>query len=335
MRSALLPLAFLVGTACAQPLPAPGGPAGYAPTPSHAVRHVDGLAVDSGRVYGARPIPYRVYYPEGVDGPLPVVVWSHGGAPGKRDPATSGPVWGRVLAGAGYASVHPAHGPLTRAEREAQCAAIGVTACETFKFNDWQRPHDLTFLLDHLAALDPAAAPWAARLDFARLGVVGHSAGSGATATLAGAVRQWEGATLRHADDRPLAFVLLSPQGRGDAGFSDGSWDGITRPVLFASGSEDGATPEARLDPFRGVSSDVAVHYWVDHPGAQHTLFELKEQACLRATRDRAACRALAEPMADAVVGFLDAHVRGDARARAWLDALDPPPASAATILRR
>jgi predicted dienelactone hydrolase len=91
------------------------------------------------------------------------------------------------------------------------------------------------------ACLDALAAGLLApgQADTARTAVAGHSFGAFTTLLVAGARLDAEGLELTMADDRPRAFLALSPPGLGERGLHPGSLSQIARPVLLAFGSTD------------------------------------------------------------------------------------------------
>src|SRR5262245_56227095 len=58
-----------------------------------------------------RTISFAIRTPNGLAGPLPVVIWSHGGYEGSINPLTALSEWGELTARAGYISVGIAHTP--------------------------------------------------------------------------------------------------------------------------------------------------------------------------------------------------------------------------------
>jgi len=58
-----------------------------------------------------RTISFAIRTPNGLAGPLPVVIWSHGGLDGNINPLAALSEWGELTARAGYISVGIAHAP--------------------------------------------------------------------------------------------------------------------------------------------------------------------------------------------------------------------------------
>jgi alpha-beta hydrolase superfamily lysophospholipase len=81
--------------------------------------------------------------------------------------------------------------------------------------------------------------------------LAGHSMGAMTTMLEAGARASFG----RYGSNRFDAYVAISPQGVG-TGFSQGSWLGVTRPVLMITGTQDQAAegnPLTRLAAFEGL----------------------------------------------------------------------------------
>src|SRR5262245_50577 len=80
-----------------------------------------------------RSIEAAIRIPTGAPIPMPVVIWSHGGAEGKTDPLNSMVEWSETTAGAGYLTISIAHTPRTDQERLQLCQSIGINdpgSCE-------------------------------------------------------------------------------------------------------------------------------------------------------------------------------------------------------------
>src|SRR5262245_32771071 len=84
-----------------------------------------------------RTISFAVRMPAGLAGPLPVVIWSHGGAQGNVNPVTALSEWGELTARAGYISVGIAHAPRSGFALKLLCSALGISDCTTFNYLNW------------------------------------------------------------------------------------------------------------------------------------------------------------------------------------------------------
>ena len=125
---------------------------------------------------------------------------------------------------AGYLTVTIAHQPRDLASRYALCAAPPLTmdnaTCDLFKHLHWDRPHDISAVINELEHLN-TAGEFRGQIDLLRIAVGGHSAGSSGALSVAGALRDFSGTVLDMRDGRPVAFLALSPQGPGGEGFFD------------------------------------------------------------------------------------------------------------------
>jgi predicted dienelactone hydrolase len=265
----------------------------------------------------------------------PVVLFSHG-AGGSREGVDA---LGRVWAAHGYVVVAPTHADSIVARRRA---GESPTLRDTLQgVNDLaalrERALDLRFLLDSLARLEETLPALRGRLDRKAVGVAGHSMGA-LTAVLLGGARAAGGGDL--SDPRPLAFVLLSPQGEGPL-LGRGAWDGLKRPTLFMTGSQDrgldGQPPEWRRQGFDACPAGDKHLVFLE--GATHLSFtgrlvgESFERAAGRLTRrlgaggaaprlDADEQRAIWDAIGRTTIAFWDAYLRRTASGQAALAAL-------------
>lgn len=123
-------------------------------------------------------------------------------------------------------------------------------------FQDWpNRPLDVSFVLDSLQNLDGTVQGLKGKMDTTTIGVGGHSFGAHTSQLLGGTKA---GGTNKFEDKRPLAFLLISPQGRedgiGGALLDDDSWSSFTRPMMVITGTNDTGRGEQsyewRKDPY-------------------------------------------------------------------------------------
>jgi len=272
--------------------------------------------LDAGRIgQPGRAIPLAVRWSSLAPVPMPVVVLSHGGAEGKTNPRPAMEEWAEVLAGHGYMSVSIAHTPRSDIERIVLTMNLRGTLpqCAEFKHLGYDRPLDFARVIDELAT-HPADPPWSGQADTTRLGYMGHSAGAGSVMMVAGAGREYmPGLGLSFAaHPLPRAFVAMSPQGAGEDGFRSDSWDGVARPVLMCTGASDGDFPHERRDPYEYMHPGDKHLLWIDHPGAEHTVFAGETDACVQTTGDPTLCDSMQDWLASAVLAFFDAHLRED-----------------------
>ena len=296
---------------------------------------VDGLTYTD--VTGAtRNVNVAVYRPTGAPTPMPVVLLSHGGADGKTNPLQSMEHWAPVFAAAGYLAVAIAHEGRDDASYEALCAALEVSTANPCGLKiGWDRPHDVDRVLTWLAE-QAVTPPLAGQIDLDRIAHVGHSAGAGAAMMSVGATRNYvcglpfgfesDTQDCQVADLVSLAkpeidvAVALSPQGPGSDGFMEESYATVTRPMLMATGANDGdeGEPASRVALWPLLAAGDKHKVYIDDPGAKHTLFEGDTQACVPLASENK-CAAMRDSVFSAALAFVDAHLRASAAAAAWL----------------
>jgi predicted dienelactone hydrolase len=240
-----------------------------------------------------RDVPVRIYVPHGAPAPFPVVVFSHGIGE-DRDSY----VWlGRELASHGYASIHVTHAGTDRAMLKSGYWNLYRA---TKKKENWvNRPLDMKFVLDQLAS-------WR-EFDMTRVAAAGHSAGAFTALALAGLRPDQSHGEL--ADARVKVAIAMSMPKLGDA-TPPSAYETIKIPVLHMTGTCDGSLiyrtkPRDRRIPF--TSTPATNQYLVTFEGVNHDVFSNVDDPHHRA-------------IADTTIAFLDAWLRNDNAARAWLD---------------
>jgi pimeloyl-ACP methyl ester carboxylesterase len=102
------------------------------------------------------------------------------------------------------------------------------------------------------------------RLDMSSPVIAGHSYGAYTAALLSGTRALSKGGNLLDVTDRRFAAtILLSPQGRGVMGLTDGAWDSMTAPALMVTGHGD-------QDGSGQVADVKAESYALSPPGNKH-----------------------------------------------------------------
>ena len=116
---------------------------------------------------------------------------------------------------------------------------------------------------------------------------------------------------------KPRAFVALSLAGKGDTGWDDESYGDVERPILLVTGTADTKDKEPGKDALARAAvyddlknADPRYRLFVDSPVATHGFFGFGKNSDMR----------MRPVVQAAVVSFLDAHLRGDADARAYLE---------------
>jgi hypothetical protein len=315
----------------------------YAPPASYTVDRTSIVVTYTDIAGLQRDVPITIRWPIGKPGPLPVVIWVHGGGDGHSNPVTSMNEWSTATAEAGYLSIAGAHQRRQDASLASLCQALGVSPadCPTFQPLNFDRPKDVSAIIDRLAVINAQAGPLNGKIDIDRIAVGGHSAGSAATLTVAGAGRLLVGNVPSHlADPRPIAFIGLSPQGPGAIGFFDTdfqqprtSWDGIgRRPVLIATGDGDThgcpnglprdvctETPMMRRIAFDRLASGDKYLTFINSAETFHNLFALKTGECQEKNVSQNDCDAFAAWLQSSVLAFLDSYLEGRFLATLWL----------------
>ena len=288
-----------------------------------------------------RTIEFAIRKPVGATAPMPVVIWSHGGASGKTNPLNSMAEWSETTAEAGYLTISIAHTPRSNQERKQLCQSLGITdtnTCEVFKYLHWDRPFDIRAVIDVLERMN-LQGKFRGQIAVNHIAVGGHSAGAGGALTVGGALRNFTGMPVSLADPRPVAFLAFSPQQPGTEGFFDTdfqqpshSWQPMVRPVLIGTGDGDngckpieepgscqGETPYGRRSNFDRMPPGNKYRIYLHDADTFHTLFELSTSNCATLNVNQPKCDEIARWLRSVGLAFLDGHVRRNAFARLWL----------------
>lgn len=292
-----------------------------------------------------RAVPVRVYKPTipaedataAPSGRVPIVIFSHG-AGGSREGYA---FIGDFLSSRGYLVVHLQHkgsdrdavGPYrAQAEadqdrgrkdgfrvRERQPGMIGWLApMISDPSNLENRPKDISFVIDELGRRDE----WKSLGDFGRIAVAGHSFGSYTSAAIMGMTMDLpDHPHTSLADPRVKCAIMMSPQGAGTMGITDGSYTTMRGPTMIMTGTKDmgeGQRAAAwRTEVLRQTRGET---FFINLDGGTHMTFAVEQNAGPIA-------RMMAAPgLADhhriilsSSAAFLDAFLRGDDGAKAWL----------------
>ncbi len=266
----------------------------------------------------SRDLPLRIYLPAS-PAPAPIVLFSHG-LGGNRDGSA---FLGKHWAARGYVAVflqHPgSDDQVWRGAAPAErMAALGKAGnLENFM----HRVKDVPAVLDQLAGWQKTNGhPLAGRLDLERVGMSGHSFGAITTQAVSGQSVPVGGARFTDPRIRAAMPMSQSPPRLGDPRDAFGS---VKIPWLLMTGTHDDAivadfTPEMRAKVFPALPPGGK--YELILAGAEHSAFT--ERALPNDKRGR-------NPNHHRVIlalstAFWDAHVKGDAEARAWLDGPGP-----------
>ncbi|HSP16859.1 MAG TPA: hypothetical protein VLV78_19085 [Thermoanaerobaculia bacterium] len=260
----------------------------YARAGPFAVRVRQDEWLDAGR---GRRLPVTIYEPVGAPRPLPAVIFSHGLANGRDGYSYLGRHW----ASHGYLCVHPEH---VGAAHEVERAGLVALYRAGNDHRYWEMyPEDLRFVTDHLRTMPG--------VDSSRVVVAGHSLGAYGVLAVAGL--DVEGRSYR--DPRVVAGIPISMS----EDFEPAAYRAIAIPLLHITGTHDssivyGTLPHRRRMPFDSTSA--ADQYLLTIRGANHSTPSDDESVSNKLAHDL---------IRAATTAFLDAYLRRDPAAKAWL----------------
>src|SRR5450631_2668770 len=218
-----------------------------------------------------REIPLKIYYPGQISGSLPLIIFSHGYG-GTREGYE---YLARGWADAGYVVILPTHiGSDTDALTQMGLRGASDPAA-SFEMQK-QRTEDVHFILSSLKLIDQQVREIHGKINNKQIGVGGHSMGAGTALLVGGATAAPPNGSAQSFRDKHVhAVIAISPQGAGEEGFSDHSWDHVAVPALTMSGTRDreigGRPPEWRTQPFQHMPGGSK--YQVIVGGADHLTF--------------------------------------------------------------
>ncbi|HBS29151.1 MAG TPA: hypothetical protein DEB06_06795 [Phycisphaerales bacterium] len=270
-----------------------------------------------------------VRFPTGAAEPLALVVFSHGAGGDRRAFGELSAHW----ASWGFVVVHPTHSDSVRLRRE-QGESIPDVRREmrniVSKVDLPSRVGDARLVLDSLVEIERATG---VRIDRERLAMAGHSAGALTTQIMAGvkvrSARKFGGETgpLRvgsAGDGRIKAAVVISGQGASRL-LSAESWNELDLPMLVITGSKDTSmvsdeTPESRRMPFDLAKPGDKFLLFIE--GATHSSYQGRQPAAildLVGENAPADIGMIVDATTSATTAFLDAYLRDDTDAKAYL----------------
>jgi predicted dienelactone hydrolase len=278
---------------------------------------IDTLLIDWKDGKRERDVPVKLYFPKKGDGPFPVIVFSHGLGGSREGYAYLGRHW----AGHGYVCVHLQHKGSdedvwkgkTNAMEELR-KAVKVPA------NATARPLDVRFALDELAKLNRAEGKLKGRLDLERVGLAGHSFGAFTTLACAGQTFLGPlGGGARLAEPRVKAAIAMSPQAPRGKADAKKAFAAVKVPMFHMTGTlDDGVAitetkPADRRVPYDSIAAKD--QYLLIFKDGDHMVFAGAAKA--RGKRDNDA--RFHDLLRQGSTAFWDAHLKGDAKAKAWL----------------
>jgi len=289
-----------------------------------AVRTVD-LVLDD--PLHPRDVPLRIHYPEGIGGPRPLVVYSHGSGcgPANYDRIT------RHWAAMGYVVIAPTH--LDGLENAP------VPTPDEYPALLSRRIRDASFVLDALGRIE-AELDAPGLVDRERVAIGGHSYGGMISQIKVGMPLE-PGSYVypgQPADARFRAAVVMSGVGQMPV-FTADAFDALTGPVIATGGTLDvGNVGTGEIFPWqwRVAAYDLAP------PGDKYRVVLDEGDHYLGGLICRADRGGPDDPEGVAILqatttAFLDAYVLDDAAARTYLGTtdLDALTGGRATLLRK
>lgn len=267
-----------------------------------------------------KTIDVLVRYPEG-EGPFPIVVFSHGALANKEAFGIASDHW----ASHGYIVIHPNHADARGGDSRGQSSqrrAAGGTLGALIGGGRIGRVQDITSILDSLDQLESQVPDLKGKLNRDAIAVAGHSFGA-YVAQCHGGVKTMVDDQLKNLSDRRVKCVVpISAQGEsGNFGLTSESWSEAKVPALHITGTRDRSAPErpgermgdfqTKMVPFE--RSPPGDKYLLVIEGANHVAFGGR----LRGLRGGADAPVLTKTLS---LAFLDAFLKKDADAKAWLD---------------
>ncbi len=264
-----------------------------------------------------RQVPVKIYYPEEGEA-LPVVVFSHG-LGGTREGYK---YIGRHWAGHGYVSVHLQHlgsdDSVWRGAGDKAQLMQAMRKAAANPVNALHRPKDVGFALDEMLRLNAEASPFQGRLDLERIGVAGHSFGAWTTLIVAGELIVGPNGNeiMDLSDKRIKAAIPMSAPAPEHEAQRRAAFRRMRVPCLHMTGTEDTSpindtTAAERRVPFDHARG--ADQYLLTFAGGDHMVFSG------RLRRKRAGDDWMQSLILQTSTAFLDAYLREDAEALAWL----------------
>jgi|GEM_PF-3887253 len=290
-------------------------------TPLETTR-IEGLAVPAS--HREVDVPVTLFLPPELSesSSLPVVVWTHGGGFIARDRvSTQGRYWASHLAQVGYAVVLVSHVEPSRREAEDFCVQHGVdpasAECELIQPNmsAYLKPADTKAVIDGLDELARNVTQYGVTLLTDSLAVGGWSGGSASTLRIAGAKYTLaNGREFSIRDERPIAFIAVSPSGDNRSGFTPESFDEIERPVLTITAQGD-----SKIDV--PVEPRVRPHYHMPATGDKYQMY-INSDATFHGTMNLSPDDTVMhnKVQATTAAAFLDAKIKGRSKAQRYLD---------------
>lgn len=261
-----------------------------------------------------RRIPFRIYSPEGLSQPAPVVLFSPG-LGGSRDAA---PYLGQALAKAGYIGIflqHPgSDSSLLKGAADGAEVRQRLRAVTSDPASAAARYGDIPFVVDQIERM-AVEGRFAGKIDPTRIGIAGHSYGARTVLTAAG--QRAGGWGNRFQEPRITAGMAISPISQGMAMQNPAAaYGAIKIPLFHVTGTKDGMPldesgdfdPRQRTMPFRLIPNPD--QYLLVLDGADHNVFAARKPENRTPESDR-----FLSVVARGAVLFFDAYLKQDPQA--------------------
>ncbi len=284
-----------------------------------------------------KTIEALVRYPNSA-GPFPLIVFSHGSMSNKETFGPASEHW----ASHGYIVIHPNHAD-ARSRTEAGSSDAG-NRDRTKSFNTRnrrgeglviggfggagantgriERIKDITSVLDSLDQIETQVPALKGKLNRNAIAVAGHSFGAYVAQCHGGVRTLVDGKLVDLSDPRVKCVVPISAQGESQSyGLTAESWSEARTPAMHITGTRDRSAPDRPGGQMGDVSTKVVPFerspaggkYLLIIEGATHISFGGR-LSNLRGGVDAAT---LTKSVS---LAFLDANLKQDEKARAWLD---------------
>lgn len=263
---------------------------------------------------------------------LPLIIFSHG-AGGSLN---AFPELSAHLASLGYVVVHPTHSDSLELRTRSGEDLSHLRENPSRLVADVDAPDrlaDVSYLIDSIPEIEAAInhdrpASEHIRIDPARIGMAGHSAGAYTTQVALGAkvrgVRWGRGLRPRaHTEARIKAGVLISGQGTTNRSLSDDSWSEITTPMLVIAGSLDvsrisNETPESRREPFERARPGDKYLIYIE--GATHGSYQGKALATMLRENPTTDLAVITAAVSSGTAAFFDRYLKDCPEAATYLE---------------
>jgi pimeloyl-ACP methyl ester carboxylesterase len=260
-----------------------------------------------------RPLPVKIFYPESGDS-YPLIVLSHGTFSNRNRYDRVAGFW----AGQGYVVMVPQH----------MDADYGVTPSSYEVMQDVIRTRvdDMSQVLDELPVITAAVPDLAAKISSGQYVAAGHSIGTQVAMLVTGARfrTEFNGALMESSEDRYKALILVSDPGKMRLMPRD-TWVASSVTTFMATGTDDfgtmgarGAPTEGQTEILRAETDAGVVRYELLLDKGDHYFGGLVQK-----DRDTEPDDEGLAIFNETSTAFLDAVMKGNARARTYLNSVD------------